>query len=68
MIEYYRLGILRKTNNGTAWENYYIQFDGNTARIIHKEEDSSSLNSKLEKITEENVKKQINDSGRDFYG
>jgi hypothetical protein len=68
-MEYYKLSILRKTNPGAAWQKFYIQFDGNTAKIIHKEEDRSSLNSKLEKITEEQAKKLINDSCVDLsYG
>ena len=68
-MEYYKLGILRKTNHGAAWENFYIKFNGNTAEIIHKEESGSSLNSKLEKISEEQAKKMINNSDVDLsYG
>jgi len=61
---------LRKIEGGKGaeWENFYIRFDGNAAQIIQKE-CMSSLNSKLEKISEEQAKREINDSNTDLsYG
>jgi hypothetical protein len=68
-MSYYKLSLLRKTESGAQWEKFYIKFEDNNATILDKEAHSSLLNSRLEKISEEDAKKAINDSNVDLsYG
>ena len=70
-MEYYKLSLLRNKKEGAEWEYFYIQFSsaGAGAQIIHEDRLSSTLNSKLEKISKEEMTRIINDSGHDFtYG
>jgi len=65
-MEYYKLSLLRKTGSGAQWEKFYIKFEDNYATIVNKEVHSSLLNSRLEKISEEDAKRAIKDSDSDL--
>lgn len=54
MQEYYQLSILRKTTNGSSWEEIYLKINGEKSRVIEdlpNSEQTMPLNFKLEKIS-----------------
>jgi hypothetical protein len=69
MRKYYKLSVLRETNEGAAWESFYLEMDWNKSKIVLHYAPSEImgrvLNSKLERITEEETKKAISNSNID---
>lgn len=58
MTEYYKLSLLRKTENGAEWENIYFKIEKSKPKLIGHgiAQRKSPLNSKLEKVSEEKIK------------
>ena len=62
MLEYYRLSLLRPIPTGAIWEDIYFEKEGNKFKIItHTPQTNPPLNSKLEKISEEDLKKELSE-------
>ncbi len=54
---YYKLSLLRKTKYGAAWDNIYLEINNGEPKIIaHDPDTRRPLNSKIETISEEDVK------------
>ena len=67
MAEYYKLSFLIKNDWGAAWEEIYLEINGDKSKIITTNPQISTevLRQKLEKMTEEDVKKLFDDLHRD---
>jgi len=67
MAEYYKLSLLRKTDGGSEWEKIYFGIDDEKLEIIiHVPQKRSPLNSKLEMISEEEIKETLKDLSIDW--
>lgn len=62
-IEYYGLSFLRKTEDGAEWEKIYIEIGGTPKIIAHipQTREMRTLNSKIEKISKEDISKLLKD-------
>ncbi|MBA7676722.1 hypothetical protein ES703_84966 [subsurface metagenome] len=59
MIEYYKLSLLKKTKDGAVWDEIYLEMNGEKSRVMDygfRSNESRPLNSKLEKISDEEAK------------
>ena len=67
MTEYYKLSSLKKNDWGAGWEETYIEIDGDKSRIVSTNPQmlTGVLRQKLEKMTEEDVKKLLDGLNRD---
>ena len=68
MVEYYKLSLLKRIEHGASWEEIYLEIDGEKSKIIatYPQILTNVLNEKLEKMTEEDVKKLSHDLSADF--
>lgn len=61
--EYYKLSLLKKTEDGAEWENIYIKTGEDPKIVAHIPQTRTigTLNSKIEKISNEAVSELLND-------
>jgi len=61
--QHYKLSILRRIKGGARWENIYFEINGKESKIIAYEtlQSEEPINSKLEKISTEEVDKVLRD-------
>lgn len=56
MTEYYRLKLLRKTEQSTSWDEIYLEINEKKSEVIeYISKQAKPLKCKLEKISEEDV-------------
>jgi hypothetical protein len=67
MVEYYKLSSLTKNDWGAGWEEIYLEINGDKSRIVATNPQMlpDVLKQKLEKMTEEDVKKLLDSLNRD---
>jgi ATP-dependent helicase YprA (DUF1998 family) len=67
MTEYYKLSFLKKVKGGATWEEIYLEINGNKSAIVitNPQMLNGVLRQKLEKMSEEDVEKLLDDSNRD---
>lgn len=68
MREYYKLSVLREDKQRADWESFYLEIDGKEPKIVlhvPSRTIGAVSNSKLEKITEEEIKEAISESNID---
>jgi len=67
MVEYYKLSSLAKNDWGAGWEEIYLEINGDKSKIVTTNPQmlTGVLRQKLEKMTEEDVKKLFDGLNRD---
>ena len=67
MVEYYKLSLLIKKDRGAGWEEVYLEINGDKSKILvtYPSVLTGMLRHKLEKMTEEDVKKLLDSLNRD---
>jgi len=68
MYKYYKLSVLREDKQGADWESFYLEINGEKPKIILYVPGrimGGVSNSKLEKITEKEIKEAISESNID---
>ena len=67
MVEYYKLSFLIKIDGVDRWEDTYLEINGDKSKIITTNPQmlTGVSRQKLEKMTEEDVKKLFEDLHRD---
>lgn len=70
MVEYYKLSFLKQVKSGASWEEFYLVIGGDKpeVHILQQTTGIGILNKKLERITKEDFRKNLDDSRRDSFG